>query len=431
MFPALIITIVVLVIVCVIVFIFVENILHNEREQNHFLTFEKNVYINLASSLDETQTFESAVNVMVSTLAQFFNFSSCAYVVKNTKELKFKIYLNTQASQGYVKVVERKTIEYFAKKSKLTNISSMQLEESISGFGISSEVDIHPHSGLYIPIYFKKNLIGIFTISSTDKNFKIKTNFIKLKKTISTVLDFVFELQEIGKSGTAKEEYMNMIIHDLRTPLTIIQGSCDMLIKRKKELPENIKDELITDTKGAAKRLLNIVDNLLDIAKLENGKFRVELKKVNIPDFLASVLNQYKLFVEERGLSFTVNVPNNDAFYCMVDTRIIERVMDNLISNAVKYTKTGGVTVTLEKIDSKNKVKISVADTGVGINKDKQNLLFNKFEQIVNPVDATSKSTGLGLVVAKKLIEENKGEMNFISTENVGSTFYFTLPLIK
>lgn len=431
MSPALIITIVLLLIASVVIYVLVEERVNNLRLENKFLIFQKKVFFNIAQGLNDSENFEDAVNILVSTISEYFDFTVCSFLIKTPKQVKFKAYLNTPVNYSYIKILERKSLEYFSKKSNLSNLSSLEFTENISGFGVNNEIDLHPNSIAFVPINFKNNCIGVFVISSVNNKYCINKVCDRLKISIKEIFTYIFEIQELGKTGTAKEEYMNMIIHDLRTPLTIIQGSCDMLIKRKKQLSEKMQEELLVDTKSAAKRLLNIVDNLLDIARLENGKFKVDIKKVEMVDFLKSIVNQYKIFVEEHGLKYIVKLPTDKNIICEADTHILERVFDNLISNAVKYTKTGSVTVMVEKLKNKNKIKVSVTDTGLGINKDKQKLLFNKFEQIVNPVDATSKSTGLGLVVAKKLIEANNGKMDFVSTENVGSTFYFVLPTVK
>ena len=395
------------------------------------LHFQNQIYFTLASNINDSQNFEEAVSLFVSVFSKFTPFNVCSYTVKTTKEIKFKAYLNSEVNLSYLKILQKKSLEYFSKKSKITNLTPYTLVESISGHNVNNSLDFNPGQIVMVPIVFKNLILGVFTVSYNKKTYYSQSVIKQIKKLIKDTFVYIFELQEVGKQGTAKEEYTNMIIHDLRAPLSIIMGSADILIKRKSQLTAVMSAGIIGDIKNAAKRLLNIVDNLLDIAHLESGKFRVEKQKINIIDFFNELTKQYKVYVEERGLKYKVVVPKSANIFCNIDPHNIERVFDNFISNAVKYTKEGTITVTITVLSSKNKIKIQITDTGLGIPKDKQKLLFNKFEQIVNPVDNSSKSTGLGLVVSKKLVEENGGKVGFLSAENKGSTFYFVLPTLK
>lgn len=425
-----IVTCIFILIVCGL-FIFYYRYFLSLKAEVRLLHFHKQIYFHIASNINDSQSFDEAVNLFVSVLAQIFDFGVCSYTVKTNKEIRFKAYLNKSVNVSYIKTLQTKSLQLFSTKAKIQNLNNYHFVETVSGFPVSNELDITPSQIILVPIKYKNLYLGVFAISFI-KNDKYSTKTItKIKILVSETFQYIFELQELGKSGTAKEEYTNMIIHDLRAPLTIIQGSADILIKRKAQINEEMRNGIIEDMKNAAKRLLNIVDNLLDIARLENGKFKIDRINTNMSDFLKSVVSQYKLYVEDRGLKYKVILPKSTQIICNIDPHIIERVFDNLISNACKYTKKGSITVRVDYLKNKHKLKVSITDSGVGIAKDKQKLLFNKFEQIVNPVDSSSKSTGLGLVVSKKLVEENGGKIGFKSKVGVGSTFYFTLPVLK
>ena len=285
--------------------------------------------------------------------------------------------------------------------------------------------------------------------SFSISEIKIESRYLKLhisnvsSKAANKYMDgVVILIQDISRQKQLekmREDFTSMMVHDLRAPLTVMVGSSDILLKREKDLSQGQRTQLLFDIKKGAGALLEIVNDLLDVAKMEKGKFDLHKVPKNIVSFVERKVEYYRSLIEDRGIKFVVDVPDR-SIKVSFDENLVGRVISNLLSNANKFTEKGTITVKVVKIHALAKlevtkmqdfVKVSISDTGIGINKDALKHLFNKFEQLRNPVDAKQKGTGLGLVIAKKIVEEHKGKIGVISKEGSGSTFWFTLPVYK
>lgn len=247
-----------------------------------------------------------------------------------------------------------------------------------------------------------------------------------VKNTVSFSISFLERVQNLTNVGLIRDDYVNNIVHDLRTPLTIISGNADMLIKRNKQLKKGKKIIMYKDIKYSAVRLLNIVNNLLDVAKIESGKVMVSSKAYNIVPIFHEEAERFRSIIEERGIKYLVTVPSKPVVLNF-DKDLTSRIIENLISNANKYTQKGSIKVSLEVV--KEFVVVQVTDTGVGLKPSEKKHLFSKFEQMIQPADSKAKSTGLGLVISKNLVEAQGGSMSVKSTKGKGSTFSFKLPM--
>jgi len=260
------------------------------------------------------------------------------------------------------------------------------------------------------------------------KNKVVKLTVIPVEND-GAVIGCAFSMQDITHEMELvkmREDFTSMMIHDLRSPLTVIRGTSDLLEKRVKEISPEKKTELLWQIKDSAGSMLDIVNDLLDVAKLESGKFKLEKSQCNLTELINSKVVPYQNILVDRNVKLVIKAPKTPVFVeCDVDK--IGRVLINLLSNAIKYTKEGVVTVALTT--NKKLATIAVTDTGMGIPKNQIPLLFNKFQQLRAPVDPVQKGTGLGLVIAKGIIESHGGQIKVTSEEQKGSTFLFTLPL--
>jgi len=260
-------------------------------------------------------------------------------------------------------------------------------------------------------------------------NLKSKNCFLYIKAIDIDKDNLLVYLQDITaqeKLKQTRKDNTNMMVHDLRAPLTVIKDVADVLIKRGKELKNSQKDEMLVDIKSSAQTLLNSVNNLLDVAKIESDEFIVSKNLQDFGKFVRLKSEHFKSVVKKRGIEFFVKVPKQSV-YAEFDPILLERVLNNLISNANKYTKKGSIEVKMET--KGKKAVVSIKDTGIGMSSKRKKELFSKFIQPGKPVSKSFKSSGLGLVIAKSIIEKHKGTINVKSSEGRGSTFTFTLPL--
>ena len=225
-----------------------------------------------------------------------------------------------------------------------------------------------------------------------------------------------------------KEEFIGMMVHELRAPLSIIHSSADILLRHKNELIESKKIQLIEEIKQASEGMLDIVNDLLDSTKLKSGKFQITKEPNSIKEVIDDQVRLFESYAEESGHTFNIVIAETVPSIIFFDKERIAHVLANFISNAIKFSESSDINVEARTFDGY--VKVGVTDHGVGISLGEQKFLFQKFSQVSSrPVDSKQKGTGLGLVVAKGIVELHSGDIGVISEVGKGSTFWFTLPI--
>ena len=220
-----------------------------------------------------------------------------------------------------------------------------------------------------------------------------------------------------------KEDFTNMMVHELRAPLSAVKDSSELMIENQK-LDEKEKIELLSIINSQSKVLLEQVADLLDAAKIETGMLVITKKADDIGQVISQTVKTFLPMAEKRGISLTFKTSVLPPV--LFDKTRITQVLNNLISNSLKFTKSGGQVLVTTKIEG-NFVRVIVSDNGVGIPLDKQKDLFSKFYQVQNPQHPGG--TGLGLYVSKGIVEAHSGKVQLESEEGKGTTVSFYLPL--
>ncbi len=225
-----------------------------------------------------------------------------------------------------------------------------------------------------------------------------------------------------------KSEFVSVAAHQLRTPLSAIKWTLRMMLDGDLgKITEEQKDFLFK-TYQSNERMINLINDLLDVARIEEGRYVYKLTFVNIEDLIEHLINSYKEEVETRKIKLEFEKPEKKLPQVMLDVEKMELVVQNLLDNAIKYTPSGGqVTISLKP--GKKEIEFSIKDTGVGIPKDQQGRVFTKFFRGTNVMRMETEGSGLGLFIAKNIIEAHGGKIWFESKEGKGTTFYFTLPV--
>jgi PAS domain S-box-containing protein len=242
----------------------------------------------------------------------------------------------------------------------------------------------------------------------------------------------------------AKTEFVSLASHQLRTPLTSIGWYTEMLIKGSNAFSESQKKYLEEVYQGN-KRMVELVNTLLDVSRIELGTFIAEPKPIDIVALAQAVIAEQKQNIEERELIITQKFSKVSQLF-LADPKLLHIVFHNLITNAVKYTPIGGKIEFTISFDAKKTILIKVSDTGYGIPKDQQKQIFTKLFRADNARDKDTSGTGLGLYIVKSIVENSGGKIWFNSPahhsrvdtnqmenveENPGTTFYVALTLDK
>ena len=225
-----------------------------------------------------------------------------------------------------------------------------------------------------------------------------------------------------------KSDFLTQMSHEIRTPLTAILGLADLLADDALKKPQHNK---VAQIQTSGKLLLGIINDILDMSKIEAGQLITEELPFEIHDLLAH-LNTFKTAITKSSVTLKVQPPAHGTPRVIGDQRRIEQVLTNLVGNAIKFTDQGQITVTLDVLDPTDdqlKLRVSVTDTGKGIDSDLMPRLFTPFMQADTGVSRRYGGTGLGLSISKQLVELMGGRIGVESEPNQGSTFWFELPL--
>ena len=236
------------------------------------------------------------------------------------------------------------------------------------------------------------------------------------------------ELEKVTKErmhvDELKDQFMNIAAHELKTPLIPIIGYVDLLLKDK-AIPQKEKKQLQIILE-AAQREKKLVDDILDISKLESGAMKFYMSEVKLHDLIEEVAKELQSAAVAKKLKLESHVPK-ELPIVYADPKRLSQVIGNLAGNAIKFTQKGGVAISAEK--RRGDIVISVRDTGIGIPKDALPKLFTKFYQIDSSANRKAGGTGLGLAITKEIVEAHGGKIWVASRPGRGATFSFNLPL--
>lgn len=230
---------------------------------------------------------------------------------------------------------------------------------------------------------------------------------------------------------TAKSEFLSTMSHEIRTPLNSVIGMSHLLLKNN---PRDDQREQLDVIIFSANNLLAIVNDILDYNKIEAGKITFEHIEMDLVAIARNVVNSLQTSAEDKGIELKLIADDQLKSKLLSDPIRISQVITNLVHNAIKFTPSGYVEVginVLEQTDTTVKLKIAVKDTGIGISKDKQALIFERFTQADSSTSRGFGGTGLGLAISKRILELQNSSLQLISKEGEGSVFYFVLTFDK
>ena len=228
-------------------------------------------------------------------------------------------------------------------------------------------------------------------------------------------------------ANRAKSQFLSSMSHELRTPLNSVLGFAQLLELSDQE-PED-RDAIDHILKGG-KHLLSLINELLDISRIETGDITMSVETVLASEVIGETLGIMKPLAAARSIHLTVDQPSTNSHYVFADRQRLRQILLNLLSNAVKYNRIGGaVTVRCEPVPG-SRLRIKVTDTGPGISPESKGMLFMPFERLGADVSSVE-GTGIGLALSRRLAEAMSGNIDLESTMGVGSTFWVELPLVE
>ena len=232
----------------------------------------------------------------------------------------------------------------------------------------------------------------------------------------------------------SKSELVAVASHQLRTPLTVTKGNTEMLLDESFGKLNDEQKKIISDTHESNEKLITLVNQMLDITRIERSILPFTLEEVHVDEILKKAIDDLAAYASSSGVIINYIKPEHDIPKLNADKERIYQVLQNLIENSIKYclpdnTKQCKVDISLQS--TKDVVDIEITDNGIGIPKSEQSRIFERFYRASNVTAQAGSGTGLGLYIVKSIVEHFGGKIRFDSEENKGTTFYITLPLAK
>lgn len=246
------------------------------------------------------------------------------------------------------------------------------------------------------------------------------------KKVVERTKELTDALSELNIVTKRKTDFVSAVSHELRTPLTSIKGYASILLSEKLgKIPSEIKERLEKINKHSDE-LTHLVNDLLDIARIESGRMEMKLEKINTNHIAESVIDLLNPLTKEKSITVELDIPKE--LFCLADSTQISRVFINLIGNAIKFVPEGNGLIKISGREIAEYILTKISDNGIGMSATDAEHIFDEFYRVDNAINQKVKGTGLGLTLVKNIIQAHKGKIWVESQPNQGSTFNFTLP---
>lgn len=382
-------------------------------------------------------------------------------IEKSVLLIKKKSQLIISDCAGY----SRKTKEELIGSTVTVHKKDLALINSQKRYGFLGEVEgsLIPKTGLYrfimAPIVFSDHRIfGYFIAGFSEEKFRFfakleEDDFVLFALLISQInlalqnitysntlrkwnkqlekqkKKLMYMNEEISKANQLKSKFLSNISHDLRTPLHVIIGTNDFLLKNKKIYENSYLLMQVQMIQESSERLLNLVNDILDLSKLESGKITITKESIKVKELFECFPLMMETLLKGKPVIFSLNLKVDLEMTMETDKQKMCQILMNLLSNAAKFTQAGSIQLSAE--NKQDRLYFTIKDTGIGIKQQELDKIFEAFYQIDNSLSKKYKGTGLGLGICKQFIGLLGGDISVESNIEKGTTFTFWVPLVK
>lgn len=416
----------------------------NESLNHQAYFYAKSIYTLMKPNLDDTATLQKQIDSLLDKNSEIINFSilkenddgfeTIASTDVNSigKKNSFYLYKFAWQQPDYQGVATDSFSASMANNDEDRNFIENLKTEGTNWF---VALPMYDESGV------KKAILSVVIssrfedgITSKNKTNSLVVTLISIVAVImflSLVLriwDYAFLYKKVKEVDEMKDEFISMASHELRTPVTGIKGYSSMIMDGSfGVVNEQIKNGA-TIINAAANRLSILVDDLLNVSRIEQGRMQIVLKPINIHQIINEVVQELKVQADQKKLKLIYESAQIDLPLVAIDSDRLKQVLINLIGNSIKYTETGKVEVSTERLD--NKLAVKIKDTGLGMSAEARAKLFQKFYRVQTVKTKNITGTGLGLWITKQIVELMKGSIEVESMEGTGSQFTIKFPIV-
>jgi len=298
---------------------------------------------------------------------------------------------------------------------------------------------------LVVPLIVRDQPVGTLTIDSdrphafTESDTQLMTiaaaqvsvaiaNARLFEELEERAAELAIAYDELKESDRLKDELVQNVSHELRTPLTFVKGYVDLLMDGDKGLLTAEQQEYLQIVSDKTDDITRIIEDIITLQRIDSGNLQLEV--LSMAELLRTAVISHRIVADKKGLSIVCTIPSEQKGLVRIDKGRMNQVLDNLIGNALKFSPDGG-TIRLSMTENDEDVLVSVVDEGIGMPAEKHQRIFERFYQIDGSSRRRFGGTGIGLAIVKRIIDAHDGRIWVESELNKGSSFLFTLPIVK
>ncbi|MGX1928861.1 sensor histidine kinase [Flagellimonas sp. 2504JD4-2] len=414
------------------------DIMHDMMAVNRAIEvylLDKQGYVQYSVVLDHDAPETKQKKVNLSPIKKFINENGSNYTLGDdpkdlTKQTIFSAaHFNKDGHEGYVYIILAGK-DFLATRSDLFNSYFMRLGLGGSILTLIFATLLGVLAIWYLTRSLRKIIYAAKRFQQGDLQYRIenaeKTDLANVASTYNHMADTILsDIEKIKSVDQLRQELIANISHDLRTPLSIIQGYIETLHMKDNELTAEERGEYLKTISKSSERLSKLISQLFEYSKLEANQIQPQKEPFLISELANDIHRNYMLLAEQKNIDLKLSMAKNTPLV-FADISLVERAIQNLMDNALKFTPEGGkVTVKIETED--DHVEVIIKDSGPGIKKDNQALIFERYRQ--TKAGEQKEGAGLGLAIVKKIVEIHDSSIKVFSKPNEGTSFSFSLPV--
>jgi signal transduction histidine kinase len=398
--------------------------------------------LELSKRMSTILNLNKLVDTLVQGLVRGVPITHCALMIYDQASNAFVAWREEQMVEGQIGVASMPAgsavVEWLKGADGVLVKEEARLDPRMAAYFQASEAELEViNASLIVPLKVEGSLIGILLLGEKLSGEIFDADELEVLSLLANQAAISLEnarlYEELGSSNArlqqasrAKSQFLASMSHELRTPLNAIIGFSKVLLNQRDGDLSERQEAYVRSVHNSSTHLLHLINSILDISRIEAGKVELVREAIDLPELVGECVETSTALLRGKPVRIEADVP-------LVLPRIdgdrtkVKQVLLNLLSNAVKFTPQGRVAV--QARPQKDRVHVSVADTGIGIREADLPRLFVPFERLDNPLAQHADGTGLGLAISRKFVELHGGEMWVESREGRGSTFHFTLPV--
>ncbi len=409
---------------------FLQDVSEKSRDELEKKIIEFACINQLAKDVSSTLKLEECLRILADRIADLLSVERISLMLLDPGTRELVIKMSKGLDESIAKQVRIKLGEgvagWIAKEGKPLLLTDIDKDHRFMKKGSGYKTN----SLLSVPLKVKDKVIGVINVNNKANEGVFKEDDLNVLMAISELAAIAIENarlhEEVKALDNMKSNFISNVSHELRSPLTSIKESVSLLLDEVSGSLNADQKKYLEIAKRNIERLSRLIDDLLDLAKIESGKTDMRRLFINIVTIAEDAVSSFKVLAENKNITLGIRV-NPTVIKVWADPDKLTQVLSNLIDNAIKYSPKDS-SVMVEVIDKRGVVEVSVSDNGIGISQENLTRLFEKFNRLEDAIQNRVKGTGLGLAITKELIQLHGGEISVESKPEEGSRFYFTLP---